>query len=451
METYPAAVKGQGRAGAACGKDREMEREEQITGVTPETAGTESVPEQTAVPETVGEALPADAQAETAEPTETAEETMTAAETAAETPAETFGETPAEGSPEAETPEKARPGFLRASRKWTDIFPIAAVLSVGLMMLGELLTSLLHEHVPVTAWFNSLTGDEAVTVFLSQYFDFIGIWVAFIVLITIFWTNWPMWKAFSFNRHGNNLRAILAGILLGGGMNGFCILMSVLQGDIKLSFNRFDPALFFLFLLCVMIQSGAEEIIDRCYLYQKLRRRYRWPIIAILVNSLVFSALHMFNPNVTWIGLLQVFEIGVLFSLIIYFYDSLWTVIWAHTAWNFSQSIVFGLPNSGIVSAYSVFRLDAASARNGIFYNVGFGVEGSIGANAVIGVFIVLLLLVALIKRKGERADHWAGMEEKAARPVTIGARIGSVIGWILMAACIAGAVLVAIHFYNRG
>ena len=122
--------------------------------------------------------------------------------------------------------------------------------------------------------------------------------------------------------------------------------MSVIMGDIKLSFSGFDPKLFFIFLFCVLIQSGAEEIIDRCYLYQKLRRRYRWPAIAVLVNALVFMALHMGNPGVTNLGLLQVFLIGVLFSLIVYYWDSLWTVIWAHTAWNFSQSIVFGLPNS---------------------------------------------------------------------------------------------------------
>ena len=85
-----------------------------------------------------------------------------------------------------------------------------------------------------------------------------------------------------------------------------------------------------------MIQSGAEEIVDRCYLYQKLRRRYRWPVIAIAVNALIFMALHMGNPGVTKLGLLQVFLFGVLASLLVYYWDSLWAAIWTHTAWNFS-------------------------------------------------------------------------------------------------------------------
>ena len=201
--------------------------------------------------------------------------------------------------------------------------------------------------------------------------------------------------------------------MLGGGLNAACIFLSWLTGDIKLAFNEFNPKLFFGFLGCVLIQSGAEEVLCRCYQYQKLRRRYRWPIIAILGNSLLFMGLHVFNPGVTTLGLAQVFEIGVLFSLIVYFYDSLWTVIWAHTAWNFSQSIFFGLPNSGIVSKYSVFRLDAASARDGIFYNTSFGVEGSLGANILIVAVILAVLIAGIARRRGERMDYWADMEEK--------------------------------------
>jgi membrane protease YdiL (CAAX protease family) len=133
----------------------------------------------------------------------------------------------------------------------------------------------------------------------------------------------------------------------------------------------------------------------------------------VIGNALVFMALHMGNPGVTQLGLLQVFLIGVLFSLIVYYWDSLWTVIWAHTAWNFSQSIVFGLPNSGIVSSYSVFKLEAASARDGIFYNTSFGVEGSLGANVLIGIAIVVVLIYGLVTKRGERVDLWEEMENR--------------------------------------
>ena len=312
--------------------------------------------------------------------------------------------------------EKSKKSFLRACASWTDIFVIAAMLSVLLILFGDLLSLILNRWViPANQIGMNLLGDADSVEFLLQYFNFYGIWIVFMLVILLFKSNWPMWKAFLYNGHGNNLKAIPAGILLGFGMNGFCILMSVIMGDIKLSFNGFDPKLFFIFLFCVLIQSGAEEIIDRCYLYQKLRRRYRWPAIAVLVNALVFMSLHMGNPGVTKLGLLQVFLIGVLFSLIVYYWDSLWTVIWAHTAWNFSQSIVFGLPNSGIVSKYSDFKLEAASARDGIFYNTSFGVEGSMGANVMIAAAIVIVLIYGIATKRGERMDHWAEAEIRDA------------------------------------
>ena len=341
-------------------------------------------------------------------------ETPEVSEVPAENASAPVNDTPA--AEEAAVPVQEKKSFVRACASWTDIFPIAAMLSVILTMFGWLLSSVLDKYViPAQQIGMGLLGDEDGVAFLLQYFEFFGIWLAFMLVILLFKSNWPMWKAFLYNGHGNNLKAIPAGILLGFGMNGFCILMSVIMGDIKLSYSGFEPVVFFAFLFCVMIQSGAEEIVDRCYLYQKLRRRYRWPAVAVIVNALVFMSLHMSNPGVTRLGLLQVFLIGILFSLIIYYWDSLWTVIWAHTAWNFSQSIVFGLPNSGIVSKYSVFKLEAASARDGIFYNTSFGVEGSLGANVMIAAVIVIVLIYGLATKRGERMDHWAEAEKRGA------------------------------------
>ncbi|MBQ9060355.1 MAG: CPBP family intramembrane metalloprotease, partial [Firmicutes bacterium] len=156
---------------------------------------------------------------------------------------------------------------------------------------------------------------------------------------------------------------------------------------------------------CVLIQSAAEELTDRWYLYQKLRRRYKAPWIAIVVNSLVFTAMHLFNPGISFLALVQIFIVGMVFSLFVYYYNGLWMAMAFHAAWNFTQSIFFGLPNSGIVSAYSVFRLDAASATNGIFYNVNFGVEGSIGAVVILAG--VCLFLALKNRGKGEHTDIW--------------------------------------------
>ena len=168
-----------------------------------------------------------------------------------------------------------------------------------------------------------------------------------------------------------------------------------------------------MFIAAIFIQSGAEELMDRYYLYEKLRRRYASPLVAILVNSLVFMLLHIPNPGFTAKAGSQIFLIGVIFSLLVYYYDSLWAAIWFHTFWNFTQNIIFGLPNSGIVSEYSIFKLEAVTAQSGLFYDVKFGVEGSIGSSLVL--MVILIAIILMNRNKPEKSDVWAQAEEKAA------------------------------------
>ena len=316
---------------------------------------------------------------------------------------------------------------LRPGRKKTDQFVIAALLSVLITTAASIV---LPVGVPVFGFFKSiLGGDHDAAVFLEDYFSFFSMWIGLFLVVLLFKGNRPMLHAVKYcsprvrgdadsasgrraNRAGNNIIGLLIGLALGFGCNGFCVLISVLAGDIHLEYSGFKLVPFAAFLICVFIQSAGEELTDRWYLYQKLRRRYKAPWIAIFINSFVFMALHLVNPGISPLALAQIFIVGVLFSLFVYYYNGLWVASAFHAAWNFTQSIFFGLPNSGIVSAYSVFRLDAASATNGPFYNVNFGVEGSPGAVVLL---LALTVAVILINRgKGEHTDIWAKADEAA-------------------------------------
>jgi hypothetical protein len=123
--------------------------------------------------------------------------------------------------------------------------------------------------------------------------------------------------------------------------------------------------------------------------------------------------MHMGNPGFTATAGSQIFLAGVIWSLIVYYYDSIWVAFWFHAAWNYTQNIIFGLPNSGIISEYSIFKLEAASARNGLFYNVNFGVEGSIGSSLILLVMIIVLIVIN--RGKPEKRDYWAEAEKAAA------------------------------------
>ena len=143
----------------------------------------------------------------------------------------------------------------------------------------------------------------------------------------------------------------------------------------------------------------------RVFLYQRILRGYRTPIIAIVGNALFFSFLHLANSGVTVLSLTNIVVVGVFFSLIVYYTDSFWCASAVHFSWNFTQNIIFGLPNSGKTVPFSIFVLNS-DAVDGFAYNVGFGIEGTILAN------IVLVLACVLIwqwgkKHPAEQLDIW--------------------------------------------
>ena len=147
-------------------------------------------------------------------------------------------------------------------------------------------------------------------------------------------------------------------------------------------------------MAATFVQAGAEELVFRGVLYQKLRRRYIPPVLAVTINSIVFTALHLPNDGINFWGFLTLLGIAVLTSLLVLHFDSLWGAMTFHTAWNYLQSGVFGLKNSGITVDGTILQQDGA-VSSGFFYDEGFGVEGSPAACLILGLLILLLLLHA--------------------------------------------------------
>ena len=81
------------------------------------------------------------------------------------------------------------------------------------------------------------------------------------------------------------------------------------------------------------------------------------------------------NRGVTALSVLNIFLVGLLFSMCVYYFNSFWMVAAIHTSWNFTQNILLGLPNSGNVAPFSIFKLEGAV--DSLAYNVGFGIEGT--------------------------------------------------------------------------
>ena len=292
--------------------------------------------------------------------------------------------------------KKTIPQIIFGSAIWTCI--LAYLLIIAGQLSGEILVSVLGAY-------NSDLGATA-----GMYFSFIGIWFV-LFLNALIKKNRPLFKAYGTGCAGNNVLNLVIGYLIGIGMNGLAIFMAWMHGDIHMYFNKFELVPFLILFVAVFVQSAAEEMICRGFIYQRVLRTYRENfLLAVIVNSVFFGAIHLGNNGVTAMAIVDLVVTGLLFSAMVYYFDSLWMAMAVHAGWNFTQSILAGLPNSGNVVPYSIFRLDAATARDSFFYNVGFGVEGTIPAIAIQAVVLVALVMIGR-KLGGKPTDIWAGEE----------------------------------------
>lgn len=153
---------------------------------------------------------------------------------------------------------------------------------------------------------------------------------------------------------------------------GFILLWMV--GYIEISKIDWRPNLFFGFILFFLIQSSLEEVISRAFMIPSLTHRFN-PIVALVISSSIFAIVHMSNPNVTIISLLNICMAGVLMGLLFMTTERIWMPIGLHAGWNFLQGSFFGFE----VSGYDVYSLiDSKEVGPDMITGGAFGFEGSL-------------------------------------------------------------------------
>ena len=302
----------------------------------------------------------------------------------------------AEAAADAAEKKKTIPQIIFGSVIW------ALVLSYLLLIAGQLLGDVICKFLPGRG---TDLGDTAL-----MYFSFIGIWIVFLINAALK-KNRPLFKAYGTGCKGNRPPQLLIGLLIGFAMNGLCILMAIAHGDIHLYFDRFEVIPFIILLFSVFVQSSAEEVTCRGFAYQRILKTHRKQyMIAIFATSVFFGAIHLLNPGVGILPIIDIILSGLIFAFMVYYFDSLWMAMGVHTGWNFTQSILAGLPNSGIVVPYSNFKLEASTAISSPFYDVAFGIEGSVAAIVVQAITLAIIILIGR-KLNEEPTDIWEGQE----------------------------------------
>ncbi len=278
-------------------------------------------------------------------------------------------------------------------------------------------------NLPLTfmasALLTGIIGQNGVSL-LGDYTTFVGAMIGLLLILFLVKPWRPYLKAFGTKPAGNKPHMLLIGLLVGFAMNGLCILAAVLAGSVQLQFVQFNIIGFLVFLVFICIQSSLEEFVCRGFAYQRLKRTYN-TAVAIIASAAMFSLGHIFNPGISALALIDIFATGVLYALMVRYFDSIWLAAGVHTGWNFTQNIIFGLPNSGLPSTYSFFGI-VGNTSNGFAYDTAFGVEGTYFA---IAVNLICALAVWLWGRKyGKKQDFniWKGSPLEASQAAALAA-----------------------------
>jgi uncharacterized protein len=114
-----------------------------------------------------------------------------------------------------------------------------------------------------------------------------------------------------------------------------------------------------------------------------------WP--AALLISVIFGLIHLWNHGENWIGALGAACIGLFFCLTLRRTGSLWFAIGMHASWDWGESFLYSVPDSGTIAPGHLMR----SSLHGRPWLTG----GSVGPEASILVFVLIALMWLVFDR----------------------------------------------------
>lgn len=166
-----------------------------------------------------------------------------------------------------------------------------------------------------------------------------------------------------------------------------------------------------LYGLAFIITGIFEQFAMRGYpLYTLMRSVGFWP--AAVITSALFALVHVGNSGEAIVGLIAVFVVGMIFCLMVRRTGDLWFAIGNHFAWDYGETFIFGVPNSGTTAAGHLLTTHMHGSR--------WLTGGSVGPEGSLLVFVVLGLVALAFHYAYPRAKLVATDTSGAKAPVVL-------------------------------
>ena len=189
---------------------------------------------------------------------------------------------------------------------------------------------------------------------------------------------------------GGLFATILLGLIIGIGCISKFITFDGFNANVSIK-------TLLLWIVAFAIQGAREEIMCRGFLLNSLKRKISTPM-AVLVSSTAFVVPHLsklLEAEFVYIviGIINLYLISFIFSVLVLWKSNLWMACGLHSIWNYILYTIMGLSLSGSESVSKgifLFHIEDANILNGAEY----GIEASIVTTVILGT-----VLFAMIKR----------------------------------------------------
>ncbi|WP_061593070.1 CPBP family intramembrane glutamic endopeptidase [Streptococcus gordonii] len=278
---------------------------------------------------------------------------------------------------------------------------LSLLLAVVFVQGGQQLAYLALE--PISAVLSFMLGFLGQGGFFEIFFNFalpfLLFGFVFMILALFLWVRWAEGRQLAtlgFVKKGS-LVGLVNGLAVGFLLFSLVALLMLLSGAGSFEWGQLtlEPFLYILILLPLwMIQGGAEELVTRAWLLPVAVKKTNLPI-GLLTSSLLFALLHLGNPDIGILPIINIALFGLFASLYLLRTDNIWGIIGLHAAWNFSQGNIYGFSVSGTDVDAAVLNFIPKSEWSWLTGGA-FGAESSIFSSLI----LLLAVLYLLIKMK---------------------------------------------------
>ena len=166
---------------------------------------------------------------------------------------------------------------------------------------------------------------------------------------------------------------------------------------------QFDPGVLITTFFVFLCAATFEEVMIRGYIQQRLMTVMN-KFLAIPIASVIFALLHMGNPNMGILPVINLFLAGVMFGVCFLYTQNLWLPIFLHLTWNWIQGPVLGFEVSGtkmFPSALTISLPEENIINGGLF-----GFEGSILCTILLIISTCIMLFIGENKIKKQNKNN---------------------------------------------